>query len=228
MDLKKSEKADLERRKPIFIQIGFVISLLMVFLALELVGSREKSAAVLVSTGQIFEEEKMLQTEHKNETPPPPPQQQQIAITLIEVVANDIKLEDFTVDVESSVDLITDEIYGVEDTKEEVVKEDIPFVIVEVMPDYPGGDEARINFLKENLQYPKFAREAGLEGKVYIGFVVEPDGRLTNFSVVRSVAPILDEEALRVVKMMPKWTPGKQRGKTVRVQFQIPITFTLN
>jgi len=228
MDLKKSEKADLEWRKPIFIQIGLVISLLMVFLALELVGSREKSEVVFANREQVFSDEVVLQTKQEQETQPPPPQQQQIAISLIEVVANNIKLEDFTVDMESTTDLVTEEIYGIEDTKVEVVVEAEIFVIVEILPEYPGGDEARIRFLQENLVYPKFAREAQLEGKVYIGFVVEPDGRLTNFSVVRSVAPILDEEAMRVVKMMPKWNPGKQRGRAVRVQFQVPITFTLN
>jgi len=101
-------------------------------------------------------------------------------------------------------------------------------VIVETMPEYPGGDEARIKFLAENLVYPQEAKEKKIEGRVFIGFVVEIDGSLTNFSVVRSIHPLLDKEALRVVKLMPKWIPGEQRGKPVRVQFQIPVTFTLN
>jgi protein TonB len=101
-------------------------------------------------------------------------------------------------------------------------------VMVDKHPEYPGGDEARIKLLQENLQYPRAAREAGIEGKVFVGFVVEKDGSLTNFSIVRGVHPLLDNEALRVVKMMPKWIPGKQRGKAVRVQYQVPITFKLN
>ena len=100
--------------------------------------------------------------------------------------------------------------------------------IVEIMPEFPGGEEARVKFLQENLQYPKEAREAGIEGRVVVGFVVEPDGRLTNFTVVRGVIPILDEEALRVIKLMPNWIPGKQRGKQVRVLFQVPIIFGFN
>ena len=228
MELKKSVKADLEWRRPVFVEIGLAITLLIVLLAFELVGSKEKSEAVLFSTGQFIEDERIIQTDQQKAETPPPPAQQQLATTLIEVVADNIKLEDFTIDVESSSNLEVEEVYVIEDTKVEEIKEEAPFVIVEVMPEYPGGDEARVKFLSENLSYPKAAREAGLEGRVFIGFVVEPDGRLTNFSVVRSVSPILDDEALRVVKMMPKWTAGKQRGKAVRVQFQVPITFTLN
>ena len=102
------------------------------------------------------------------------------------------------------------------------------FNLVEEFPEYPGGEEARIQFLQENLKYPELAREIGLEGEVLISFIVEPDGRLTNFTIVRSVAPIFEDEALRVVKLMPNWKPGKLRGKAVRVQFQLPVTFSLN
>jgi TonB family protein len=116
-----------------------------------------------------------------------------------------------------------------ENTKDTTIlnKEDV-LVMPEVMPEYSGGDGARIRFLQENLKYPMEARKAGLEGRVVVGFVVEPDGRLSNFEIVQSVAPILDKEALRVVQLMPKWKPGKLHGKPVRVQYQLPITFRLN
>jgi len=228
MELKKSVKADLEWRKRMFFQIGLVISLLVVFLAFELVGSRDKSDPTFVGREQMFDDDKIIQTEQPKEVPPPPPQEQQLAVSLIEVVADDIQLADFTVDMEATSDMSFDEVFIIEDTKVEVVVEQEIFVVVEVQPEYPGGDEARVKFLSENLQYPRPAREAGLEGRVVIGFVVEPDGRLSGISVIRSVSPLLDDEALRVVRMMPKWTPGRQRGRAVRVQFQIPITFTLN
>ena len=99
------------------------------------------------------------------------------------------------------------------------------FVIVEVMPEFPGGVEARTKFINENIRLPKLLEQVDIEGRVFIGFVVEEDGSLTNFKVIRSVHPILDEEALRVAKLMPNWIPGKQRGKPVRVQYQIPINF---
>jgi len=101
-------------------------------------------------------------------------------------------------------------------------------LIEETYPEYPGGDEARMKFLKENLIYPQETKEKKIAGRVFVSFVVEIDGSLTNFEVVRGVHPLLDAEALRVVKMMPNWVPGEQKGKAVRTQFQIPITFTLD
>ncbi len=97
---------------------------------------------------------------------------------------------------------------------------------VDVMPDFPGGHTKMIEFLCENIKYPKEAAERGEQGKVYVGFVVDTDGSITDVSVVRSVSKVLDEAAVEIVKKMPKWTPGKHQGKTVRVKFMLPITFT--
>ena len=107
------------------------------------------------------------------------------------------------------------------DQKEEV------FLVVEKMPRYPGGEPARKKFFTENLKYPKQVKEKGIQGKVYVTFVVEKDGSITNVKILRGVDPLLDNEALRVVRSMPKWEPGTQRGKNVRVQFNIPIKFAL-
>jgi protein TonB len=225
MDLKKSLKAELEDKKILFFLIGLVVALGCVFMAFELVGSRDKGEAVFTGVNQFIEEEKIIQTEQPKDLPPPPPKE--MSQTMIEIVSDVTKVEDFTVDAESDEQLEVEEVVYVEDTKEEEVKEAEIFTVVEELPEFPGGDEARMKFLKDNLEYPRIAREAGLEGKVYVGFVVEPDGRLTNFKVLRGRAPSLDEEALRVAKLMPKWKAGKQRGKAVRVQYQMPITFTL-
>ncbi len=225
MELKKSVKADLEWKKPTFFQIGLVVSLLLVYMAFELVGARESTETMMVGVTQVIEEEKVIQTEQPKEAPPPPPEQ--MSQTIIEVISDDIKVADFTIDAESDEHMQVEEVAFVEDTKEEVVKEAEIFVVVEENPEFPGGDAARMQFLRDNIEYPRVARETGLEGRVVVGFVVEPDGRLTNFKVIRGRAPSLDDEALRVAKLMPKWKPGKQRGKTVRVQYQMPITFTL-
>ena len=114
-----------------------------------------------------------------------------------------------------------------EDTikEKEVVDEEI-FVIVEQMPEFPGGDEARTKFVQENLVYPR--TNAMLSATVVVSFIVETDGSLSNFKVVRSVAPVFDDEALRVCKLMPNWISGKQRDKAVRVYSIMPITFALN
>ena len=109
-----------------------------------------------------------------------------------------------------------------------VIEGNILLGMIEIFPEYPGGDEARIRFFQENIVYPEEAKEQKIEGKVYIGFVVEIDGSLTNFEILRSIHPLLDEEALRVVKLMPKWKPGEQKGKVARISFQIPIRFELD
>lgn len=101
------------------------------------------------------------------------------------------------------------------------------FTVVEVQPEYPGGDEARILYLQKNIQYPSEARKAGIQGTVYLTFVVEIDGTLTDVRILRRIGGGCDEEAVRVVKMMPKWKPGTQKGKPVRVQFNMPLRFIL-
>ncbi len=101
------------------------------------------------------------------------------------------------------------------------------FVVVEEAPAFPGGDEARIKYFMENVKYPKEARDKGIQGTVYVNFVVEKDGSVTGVNLLRGIGGGCDEEAVRVVKDMPKWIPGKQRGEVVRVQFNIPVKFVL-
>ncbi len=113
------------------------------------------------------------------------------------------------------------EVIEVEESKKEV------FTIVEEMPSFPGGDSERIKFLADNIQYPQQATENGIQGTVYVSFVVDSKGNITDAKILRGIGGGCDEEALRVVKMMPKWHPGKQNGKQVRVLFNMPIYFKL-
>lgn len=108
-----------------------------------------------------------------------------------------------------------------------VEEEEKPFTVVEQMPEFPGGEAARVKFLRENIIYPPMARESGITGTVFVTFVVSRDGSLSNFKILRGIGGGCDEEAIRVLKMMPSWIPGKQGGKTVPVQFNLPIRFTL-
>ncbi len=108
-----------------------------------------------------------------------------------------------------------------------VVEETKIFTVVEQMPLFPGGDAALMGYLRDNIHYPTVAAENGVQGRVVVGFVVERDGSITDVNVLRSVDPSLDREAMRVVKSMPKWTPGKQNGSAVRVKYQVPVTFRL-
>ena len=109
----------------------------------------------------------------------------------------------------------------------QVVEETKIFTVVEQMPMFPGGDAALMGYLRDNMHYPTVAAENGVQGRVVVGFVVERDGSITDVNVLRSVDPSLDREAVRVVKAMPKWTPGKQNGSAVRVKYQVPVTFRL-
>ena len=108
-----------------------------------------------------------------------------------------------------------------------VVEETKILTVVEQMPMFPGGDAALMGYLRDNMHYPTVAAENGVQGRVVVGFVVERDGSITDVNVLRSVDPSLDREAMRVVKAMPKWTPGKQNGSAVRVKYQVPVTFRL-
>ena len=108
-----------------------------------------------------------------------------------------------------------------------VVEETKIFTVVEQMPMFPGGDAALMGYLRDNIHYPTVAAENGVQGRVVVGFVVERDGSITDVNILRSVDPSLDREAMRVVKSMPRWTPGKQNGSAVRVKYQVPVTFRL-
>jgi protein TonB len=107
------------------------------------------------------------------------------------------------------------------------VEETKVFDVVEQMPSFPGGPAALMQFLSSNIKYPVVAEENGVQGRVVCTFVVEKDGSITDVKVVKSVDPSLDKEAMRVVKSMPKWIPGKQNGSAVRVKYTVPVTFRL-
>ena len=107
-------------------------------------------------------------------------------------------------------------------------KNDMVFDVVEVMPQFPGGQIAMLKYIMENMKYPEQAMKEGIQGRVAVRFIVEKDGSISNVEPVLSVHPLLNKEAVRVVESMPKWTPGKQNGKPVRVRFNVPIMFKLN
>ncbi|MBO4738970.1 MAG: energy transducer TonB [Bacteroidales bacterium] len=228
MEAKKSKKADLEWRKPLFLEIGLLVALVVVLLAFEYIGTREKVEVFSAGIVATIEEEQIIQTEQQKDLlPPPPPEKSQ---TLLEIVDDDIAVEDIIIDSEADENMQVEEREYVEvsDTKEAEPEEEEVFVIVEEESSFPGGEEALYKYLRDNLTYPSRAREAGIEGTVRLTFVVEKNGSISNVRVKRSVATALDEEAVRVVKAMPKWNPGKQRGKAVRSQFELPIIFKLN
>lgn len=112
--------------------------------------------------------------------------------------------------------------------KTETVEEDEVFLVVETMPEYPGGTEAMIKFLSENIRYPEEAKNKSVQGQVFVNFIIEKDGKVGQVKIARGIGSGCDEEALRVVRMMPDWKPGEQRGEKVRVSFNLPIRFALS
>jgi protein TonB len=224
IDKKKSPKADLERRKLLFLEIGMVIALAVTLLAFNW-KSYEKQELTLVTRTVDNAEEEMVQITQQEKPPPPPKPPQQT--TVIEIVEDDVEIEDdIEIDVEADQETEVQDYVPVEEPEEEEEETQI-FQVVETMPTFPGGDAARIKYLQNNLKYPTMARESGIQGKVFVTFVVEKDGSITDVKVLRGIGGGCDEEAVRVIKNMPKWKPGKQRGKPVRVQFNMPIVFKL-
>jgi len=222
---KKSPKADLENKRGLFVEIGLVIVLALVLFGFEWKTYNKTKVEVFQRQATDVPEEMVEIT--KQETPPPqaPPPPQ---VTVLNIVDDNVEIDnDFTVDAEATQTTQVQEYVPVQKAEEEVIEEQEIFQVVESMPEFPGGEEARIQFLRDNIKYPQMARESGIQGTVYVTFVVEPDGRVTGVRVLRGIGGGCDEEAIRVVKAMPRWIPGKQRGKPVRVQFNMPIKFTL-
>ena len=224
METKKTPKADLENKRRIFLQIGVALALLAVLVAFEWKQYERAEYDLGNLDMEIIEEEEIPITRQEEPPPPPPPEPSQELI----IVDDDVEIdEEFIIDVEATVFTEVQEFAPIVVVEEEV-EEDVIFTVVEDQPSYPGGEEARIRYLQANLDYPQMAREAGIQGTVFVTFVVERDGSVTDVRVLRGIGGGCDEEAVRVVSNMPRWTPGRQRGQPVRVQFNMPIRFVLN
>ena len=229
MEIKKSPKADLSSRRLLFVEIGLVISLGLMLVAFEW-SSREKKEATLVSDNvELIEEEIIPITQQ--ETPPPPPEIPQIPVLSdqIEIVDDDILIEESFINLEYDANIgvaIMDYVAYVEE--EAVEEEAIPFQLVEVKPSFNGGDANEFSkWVAQHLEYPEIAKENGVSGRVMLEFTVLPNGSVANVRVLRGVDPSLDAEAVRVVSNSPKWEPGKQRDRAVKVTYTFPVIFQL-
>ena len=225
MEEKKSPKANLENKKLMFMQIGLIISLLIAWLAFEhkSYDKREIDPSLLRQT-EVVEEEMVEITKQEEQKPQPVEMPKQT--TQLEIVQDDVEVEDIEINAEVDQQEVIEEYVPVEVEEEEVQEQEI-FQIVEEMPSYPGGEQKLMEYVAKNIKYPQIARETGIQGRVFVGFVVEPDGSVSNVKVLRGIGGGCDEEAVRVVKSMPKWKPGKQRGKAVRVSYMLPVNFKL-
>lgn len=230
MEIKKSYKASLENKKLLFTEIGLVIALGIVYGAFNW-SSREAKVAALEDTTQVVIEEEMVAIQ--NELPPPPPEAPNIPVLSdqIDIVDDDIKLDDdLFINTEDDANLGVDILDYKEATveEEEVEEEAIPFQLVEQKPSFNGGDANEFSkWVNSRLVYPEIAKENGVQGRVTLQFTVEADGRVTNVRVLRGVDESLDKEAVRVVSSSPKWKPGRQRDRAVKVTYTFPVIFQL-
>lgn len=223
MKTKKSVSANLENKRLLFLQIGIILSLTIALTAFEMRSYDVIDIAIDKYGGGDVE------IEYPPITIIPKIPEPKIVITDIKVIINEPLVEpenlEFTADVTPETKLPVWIPPQIED--EPVIIDDTPVRFVTQSPEFPGGEVKLFSFLRKNLKYPTMAIENGYKGVVYVGFVVERDGSITNISIDRGVGGGCDEEAIRVIKMMPKWIPGQQLNKKVRVQYSLPVRFVL-
>ncbi len=208
-----------------FMQIGMIISLLVAWLAFEHKSYDKREIDPSLLNREIAVDEEMVEIT-KQEEPKPQPVEVPQQTTQLEIVDDDVETQDIEINAEVEQNEVIEEYVPVEVEEEEVVEQEI-FQIVEEMPSFPGGEAELLKYVATHIKYPQIARETGIQGRVFVGFVVEPDGSVSNVKILRGIGGGCDEEAVRVIKSLPKWKPGKQRGKAVRVSYQIPVLFKL-
>ncbi len=226
MEIKKSPKADLQNKKGLFLEIGLIVALLAVIAAFLYTPKEFRIEKVDNNYGPV--EEEITEITRNEQKPPEQPQKVEVKVfnDILDIVTNDAKIttdisfEDFADDLE-----ITTQVVEVE---EEEIEDDQPFIKVEKMPSFQGGDLNKFrNWVQERVRYPQIAQENGVSGKVVLSFVVEKDGTLTNIEVLQSPDRSLADEAVRVLKTSPKWEPGQQRNQPVRVKYTLPVDFRI-
>ena len=228
MEVKKTPKASLENKRALFIEIGLIVALAVVYIAFNWT-SKDVQVSTLEAENQVEQEEEIIPI--TQETPPPPPEAPKIPVLSdqIDIVDDEIEVDNDFLSLEDSDDMGVEIMDYVENVQEEVVEEEaIPFQLVEEKPSFMGGDANQFSaWVNKRLVYPEIAKENGVQGRVTLQFTVEKDGSVTKVKVLRGVDPSLDKEAVRVVSMSPKWKPGKQRDRAVPVTYTFPVYFQL-
>ena len=229
MEIKKSQKANLENKKTLFREIGLIAALALVLLVFEWSTTDKEVSSLAANTTVITDEEQAPITQ---ETPPPPPEQikEPVMTEELQIVENDVKVETDFISTDDSDQKIEIKPYvEAKPVEEEVeVEEEIPFAIVEDKPMFQGKDANEFTkWVYNNIEYPEIAKENGIQGRVTVQFTIDKDGSVKDVKVLRGVDSSLDKEAVRVIQKSPKWSPGKQRGKAVKVKYTFPIIFQM-
>ena len=225
MEIKKSKKADLEGKRTLFFEVGLVVVLALLLVGFEWT-SKPKDTQLITQLGNPDVQEDIIPITRQQQPPPPPPPPPQV-IEQLNIVENDVDIDEvdfqgMDVNENTAIDFVPFQ------QEEEEASDDEVFFIVEDMPKFEGGGQEKFRtWIAQHLQYPEIAQENGISGRVFVQFAVNSQGEVVDVKVVRGVDPALDKEAVRVVKSSPRWTPGKQRGRPVKVQFTFPIVFVL-
>ncbi len=228
MEQKKTKKADLENKRGTFLLLGLVISLGIVLFAFEWQTKPSEASTLGQIETQEVEEEIIPVTRREEVKPPPPPPPPKV-VEVLNIVEDDVEIDEELdiADTEADDETFIDIAPILSTPEEDDVDEDKIFAIVEEQPEFPGGNRALYAYIHSNVRYPVLAQENGIQGRVFVKFVVDTDGSVSNVEVTRGVDASLDKEALRVIKSLPKFKPGKQRGRPVRVFFNASINFQL-
>lgn len=226
MESKKNEKYDLEKRRPILFGVGMIISISLAITAFEWRTAMEPVVYPMEDNEDVwYVPDEIKITEHREPVPPEPKKEIKVELKeIIEIV--EIELVSKT-QPEPEVELGNIDDLIEKSAPTPVTVEEAPFEVVEERPSFPGGEKELLKFLGENVKYPRLARNIGIEGRVTIQFIVEKDGSLTDITVIKGIGAGCDEEAIRVMKLVPNFSPGKQRGVPVRVRMMVPINFRL-
>ena len=230
MEIKKSEKASLENKRLLFTEIGLIAALLIVWGAFSY-STKDKKVAIFEDVNEEIAVEEEIPITQENTPPPPETPDVPVLSDQIDIVDDEITVDDnMFLNLEDDANIgieIMDYVEAVVE-EEEVEEEAIPFQLVEEKPKFQGGDANDFTrWVNSRLQYPEIAKENGVQGRVTLQFTVNADGSVANVKVLRGVDPSLDQEAVRVVSSSPKWTPGRQRDRAVKVTYTFPVVFQL-
>lgn len=223
MEPRKYPEADIRKKTDIYFMVGLTVALGLTYAAFSFTTSDQVDNSMMV-VEQLEEVEEMTDiTRQEQPPPPPPPPPQTIEVIEDDSEVEEAEIEDTEIDQETVIEpIVQEQVEVVEQTKEQEV-----FMVVEDMPEFPGGEAKMFKYIAENVEYPPLARENNIQGRVTVQFVVDENGKIIDAKVLKGIGWGCDEAALKVVNSMPRWKPGKQRNKAVRVRFVIPIRFVL-
>lgn len=225
MEIKKSKNKNLENKRFLFLQIGMIIALSLVFFAFEWKTSFPIPKPEKKDIGIVYVEEIVPITKTKEVVKPKPKFTKSEKFEIVKEIENLVQEVDTAT---TKTPAVTDSLVDLAVKDETDSVEFIPFVLVEDKPLFPGGDEALLKYISKNIKYPKECKRNHIEGIVGVSYIVDVTGEVIDVKIERSVNYAMDKEVVRVIESLPNYTPGKQRGKPVKVQFKIPIKFSLH